>query len=51
MLLAVLEKRGGLLIGGCDAYINVIGGLFLGEPAADLALMMQEGYFSASSVA
>ena len=40
MLLAVLEKRGGLLVGGCDAYINVIGGLTLDEPAADLAMVM-----------
>lgn len=40
MLLAVLEKRGGLLLGACDAYINVIGGLFLDEPAADLALLI-----------
>ncbi len=40
MLLAVLEKRGGLLLGGCDAYINVIGGLFLDEPAADLSLLI-----------
>ena len=40
MLLAVLEKRGGLLLGNCDAYINVIGGLFLDEPAADLALLL-----------
>ena len=37
MLLAVLEKRGGLSVAGCDSYINVIGGLFLEEPAADLA--------------
>lgn len=37
MLLAVLEKRGGLSVAGCDAYINVIGGLMLDEPAADLA--------------
>ena len=37
MLLAVLEKRGGLSVGGCDSYINVIGGLSLEEPAADLA--------------
>ena len=36
LLLAVLEKRGGLLIGNCDAYVNVIGGLYLNEPAADL---------------
>ncbi|MDO4811576.1 MAG: DNA repair protein RadA [Eubacteriales bacterium] len=37
MLLAVLEKRGGLKVSQCDAYINIIGGLTLDEPAADLA--------------
>ena len=37
MLLAVIEKRGGLPVGSCDAYINVIGGLTLDDPAADLA--------------
>ena len=37
MLLAVIEKRGGLPVSSCDAYINVIGGLDLDEPAADLA--------------
>lgn len=40
MLLAVLEKRGGLSVSGCDAYINVIGGLTLDEPAADLATVL-----------
>lgn len=40
LLLAVLEKRGSLNIGGCDAYINVIGGLELDEPAADLATVL-----------
>lgn len=40
LLLAVLEKRGGLMVGGCDAYINVIGGLYLEEPAADLAAIL-----------
>jgi len=40
MLLAVLEKRGGLLLSSCDAYVNVIGGLTLDEPAADLALII-----------
>lgn len=40
LLLAVLEKRGGLRIGNCDAYINVIGGLNLNEPSADLAVML-----------
>ncbi len=40
LLLAVLEKRGGLLLGGCDAYINVVGGLYVDEPAADLAAVL-----------
>lgn len=40
MLLAVLEKRGGLMVGNCDAYINVIGGLTLDEPGADLAMVI-----------
>ena len=40
MLLAVLEKRGGLPVSNCDSYINVIGGLFLDEPAADLATIL-----------
>lgn len=40
LLLAVLEKRGGLLLGNCDSYLNVIGGLTLDEPAADLAVVL-----------
>lgn len=40
LLLAVLEKRGGLLLSNCDAYMNVIGGLDLEEPAADLAAIL-----------
>ena len=40
LLLAVLEKRGGLLLNNCDAYLNVIGGLYLDEPAADLAAVI-----------
>ena len=40
MLLAVLEKRGGLKVSGCDAYINIVGGLWLDEPAADLAAIV-----------
>ena len=40
MLLAVLEKRGGLKVSTCDAYINIIGGLWLDEPAADLAAIV-----------
>ena len=40
MLLAVLEKRGGLKLSACDAYLNIIGGLQLDEPAADLAAVV-----------
>ena len=40
MLLAVLEKRGGLGVNGCDSYVNVIGGLQLDEVAADLATVL-----------
>lgn len=40
MLLAVLEKRGGLKLSSCDAYLNIIGGLQLDEPAADLAAVV-----------
>lgn len=40
MLLAVLEKRGGLKVSACDAYINIIGGLWLEEPAADLGAVI-----------
>ena len=36
LLLAVLTKRGGLPLHTCDVYCNVVGGLKLGEPAADL---------------
>ena len=39
MLLAVLEKRLGLNIVNCDAYVNVIGGIKVDEPAADLAVI------------
>ncbi|MBP5313225.1 MAG: DNA repair protein RadA [Clostridia bacterium] len=39
MLLAVLEKRLGLNIVNCDAYVNVIGGIKIDEPAADLAII------------
>lgn len=37
MILAVLEARCGLAFTGCDVYLNVAGGLKIGEPAADLA--------------
>ncbi len=38
MVLAVLEARCGLSIGNQDVYLNVAGGLRIGEPAADLAV-------------
>jgi DNA repair protein RadA/Sms len=38
MLLAVLEARGGLRLSSTDVYLNVAGGLRVGEPAADLAV-------------
>ena len=38
LILAVLEKRGGLFFGNIDAYINVVGGLEMDEPAADLPI-------------
>ncbi|PWL55723.1 MAG: DNA repair protein RadA [Clostridiales bacterium] len=40
LLLAVLEKRAGMLISNQDAYINVVGGLRIDEPAADLATVI-----------
>lgn len=40
LLMAVLEKRGGLAVNTCDAYLNVIGGLYLDEPGADLAAVL-----------
>ena len=39
LLLAVLEKRLGLKLAGCDAYINLAGGMRLNEPAIDLAIV------------
>ena len=38
LLLAVLEKRAGLMLYNQDAYVNVAGGLELDEPACDLPL-------------
>ncbi len=45
LIIAVLEKRAGYFFGSLDAYINVVGGLKLDEPAADLpiALAMVSG--------
>ena len=38
--MAVLEKRVGLQVSGCDAYVNIAGGMRLQEPALDLGLVM-----------
>ena len=40
LLMAVLEKRLGLQIGDCDAYVNLAGGMKISEPAIDLGLIM-----------
>ena len=40
LLLAVAEKRGGLKLSTFDAYINIIGGLRLDEPGADLPVVL-----------
>lgn len=40
MLMAVLEKRAGYFFNNMDSYINVVGGLKLDEPAADLTVAL-----------
>jgi len=40
MLLAVLEKRAGYYFSNNDAYINIVGGLRVDEPAIDLSIAM-----------
>jgi len=40
MLIAVLEKRGGYFFSNMDAYINIVGGMKLDEPALDLTIAM-----------
>ena len=40
LLLAVLEKRCGYFFGSLDAYLNVVGGLKLDEPASDLSVAL-----------
>lgn len=40
LLMAVLEKRLGLHLGNCDAYINIAGGIRMNEPAIDLAIVL-----------
>lgn len=40
LLMAVLEKRLGLHLGNCDAYVNIAGGIRMNEPAIDLAIIL-----------
>ncbi|MEZ4497949.1 MAG: magnesium chelatase domain-containing protein [Thermomicrobiales bacterium] len=40
LLVAVLQKRVGLPLQGQDIYANVVGGLKIAEPAADLAVTL-----------
>ena len=40
LLMAVLEKRLGLQLGACDAYVNIAGGMKIQEPAIDLGVAM-----------
>ncbi len=40
LLLAVLEKRGGMPLGSQDVYVNVAGGLRINEPALDLGIAL-----------
>ena len=40
LLIAVLEKRMGMALSSCDAYVNVTGGIKISEPALDLAVVM-----------
>lgn len=40
LLMAVAEKRGGMKLSAFDAYLNVIGGLQLDEPGADLPVVL-----------
>jgi len=43
MLLAVLENRAGLALGGADVYVSVVGGVKLNEPGSDLAVCLALG--------
>lgn len=40
LLIAVIEKRAGIQLGNCDAYINIAGGINIKEPAIDLAIVL-----------
>ncbi len=40
LLMAVLEKRVGMQVSSCDAYLNIAGGIKITEPAVDLGMVM-----------
>lgn len=40
LLMAVLEKRLGLKLSDCDAYVNIAGGIRMNEPAIDLGIVL-----------
>lgn len=40
LLMAVIEKRAGLRLSECDAYINIAGGIKVNEPALDLGIVL-----------
>ena len=40
ILIAVIEKKTGMLLGNQDVYVNVVGGLRLNEPSIDLGIVM-----------
>lgn len=40
LLIAVLEKRLGMQVGGCDVFVNVAGGIKVDEPASDLGIVI-----------
>lgn len=40
LLMAVLEKRSGLQLASCDAYVNITGGMKIMEPAIDLGIVL-----------
>ena len=40
LLMAVLEKRAGIPLSSCDAYVNIAGGIRMNEPAIDLGIIL-----------
>ncbi len=50
MLLAVLEKRLGMVMGTKDVFVNLVGGLRISDPTADLAVIAALGSSTKDSV-